>query len=269
MNLTFLTKFIRDQSKYDLSGIKNSYIEKQIEQHCKKNGIDDYQVFYDFLLEDSTALAQLVNACLNNATRYFRNPQLFEVMRQQVLPELIVAKSQNQSSLKIWVAACSTGDAYSLAITLQEVLETIPSPIQIEILATDLSAEVVKTAQAGVAIDNNLIDVNGGLRKKYFNYKDGRYYVKSIIKNYVKFEVHDFLNPKNYSLSIPQDFDLIICRNALLYYETPQQVKAIEYFYKHLTSNGLLVLSEFELMPIGCTQFFEKTDIANYIFSKK
>lgn len=268
MNLHFITRFIRDRSKYDLSGIKNSYIEKQIEHHCQKQGISDYHKFYDFLQEDPKALAQLVNACLNNATRYFRNPQLFEVMRHQIFPDLIANKSQNKAPLKIWVTACSTGDeAYSLAITLQEVLET--SPIQVDILATDLSFEVIKTAQEGITIANNLLDVNDELRKKYFNYKEGRYYVKSVIKNYVKFEVHDFLNPEDYALNIPQDFDLIICRNALLYYETTLQVKAIEYLHKHLATNGLLVLSEFELMPSGCAQLFEKTDMVNYFFSKK
>ena len=269
MSITPLFQLIRSESKYDLAGIRDAYLTTQIHYHQQKVGIKDYDAFYEYLLKDAQVLQDLVAACLNNATRFFRNPQLFDILREQILPGLVAQKNQSQQPLKIWVTACSTGDeAYSLAIALHEVLTTT-SPISLEILATDLSKEAIQVAKEGSFIGNNLIDVDKALLKKYFTYKDGRYYIKSIIKNYVKFGIHDFLSPQNHSLAIPTNFDIIICRNALLYYEKLPQVQAIRYLHKHLTNNGLLILSEFELMPVDCVPLFQKSGYAPYIFSKK
>ncbi|OJJ20871.1 hypothetical protein BKI52_09830 [marine bacterium AO1-C] len=270
MSINNLFQLIRNQSKYNLSGIKNEYLITQIHHHQQKAGITDDTAFYEYLLKDSQALKNLTEACLNNATRFFRNPQLFEILRYPIFPDLLSKKIHAKQPLKIWVTACSTGDeAYSLAIILQELLIELSSPIEVQILATDLSAEAIQTAKEGGFIGNNLIDVNADLRKKYFTYREGRYYIKSIIKNYVNFVEHDFLNPQKYPVTIPADFDIIICRNALLYYKTASQVQVIQYLYKHLTNNGLLILSEFELMPIDCIPLFQKSVRAPYIFSKK
>ena len=270
MSLNALFQLIRSQSKYDLTGIRDAYLTTQIHYHQQKVGIPDYGAFYEHLLKDAQTLQSLVAACLNNATRFFRNPQLFDILQNQVFPGLISQKIQNQQPLKIWVTACSTGDeAYSLAIILHKILSTISPPIPLEMLATDLSIEAIQAAKAGSVISNNLIDVDQTLLKEYFTYKDGRYYIKSIIKDYVKFDIHDFLNPQAHSLTIPSDFDIIICRNALLYYDVERQVQAIQYLHQHLIANGLLILSEFEVMPMHCTPLFQKSAQAAYIFSKK
>lgn len=271
MSITELLQLIRSHSKYDLSGIKDTYLIRQIHHHQQKAGITNQDDFHTFLLRDATALNNLVKACLNNATRFFRNPQLFDILRQHIFPDLISQKTSQQKPLKIWVTACSTGDeAYSLAIVLDQLLAETPTTPKTQILATDLSVEAIKTAQAGSTLGSNLVDVSDDVRKRYFTYQDGRYYVKPVIKDYVKFMAHDFLLPQTHPNAIPfTDFDLIICRNALLYYDNDSQIQAIRALHNYLNNNGLFILSEFELMPRVCTDLFQKSEYAPYIFSKK
>lgn len=256
-----IKNLIVSQAKYDLSGIKSKYIESQIGYFQEKTGFNNTQDLYNYLKTHPQELSQLTNACLNNATRYFRNPLLFDILTQDYLPQLL-----QQPKVNIWVAACSLGDeAYSLAITVQEILEKTTASPQVNILGTDLSAEAIATAKAGYTIETNLVSVNAGIRQKYFKYHQHQYYIKPIVKSYVQFAAHDLFEPLDNSPS----FDLIICRNALLYYETPHQERIIRNLYQHLKPQGIFVISEFELMPTSCISLFSKSAKAPYIFEKK
>lgn len=257
-----LIHLIRSHSNYDLSGIKTVYIEKQLNNYMQQNGISDYQVFYDFLMENSHALDALTDTCLNNATRYFRNPELFDLLKNTYLPKLL--QKSNKSTLNIQIAACSTGDeAFSLAIIIHELLQHPSySATQVNILATDLSEQAIKTAKGGDTIATNLVAVSSNIKQQYFTYRDHRYYLKPIIKDYVKFEIHDLFKPMNTSTK----FDIIICRNALLYYDVAHQEKIITNLHHHLAPEGMLVISEFELMPANCKELFRKAEEAPYVF---
>ncbi|WP_299457256.1 CheR family methyltransferase [uncultured Microscilla sp.] len=252
---------MKGQAGYDLSGIKNSYIETQVKAFQQKVGANDLNALFNYLKSNPAALTQLTNACLNNATRYFRNPRLFELLRQLYLPALL-----KQSSVNIWVAACSLGDeAFSLAITIHELLQQTlePCPAKVHIWATDISAKAIDTAKAGYAIESNLVSVGEAIKQKYFHYKDHRYYVQPAIKNYVEFAVHDLLQP----LANAPKFDLIICRNALLYYDIAYQQHLITNLHQHLKPQGIFIISEFESMPANCASLFTKSAEAPYIFT--
>lgn len=256
-----IKELIISQAKYNLSGIKNKYIEAQIDYFQEKAGLDSLNDLYNYLKTNPAALAQLTDACLNNATRYFRNPALFNILTQDYLPHLL-----QQPTLDIWVTACSLGDeAYSLAITIQEIVEKTKAQTIVNILGTDLSAEAIATAQAGYTIATNLVSVDEGIRQKYFKYHQHQYYIKPVIKRYVQFATHDLFEP----LDTPPLLDLIFCRNALLYYETPHQERIIRNLHQHLKSQGTLIISEFEQMPHSCTSLFSKSAKAPYIFEKK
>ena len=263
MNLNKLTHLVLSHSNYDLSGIRTAYIEKQIGHYMQKSNISDYQTFFDFLVKNKETLDSLVDTCLNNATRYFRNPELFDLLAKVYLPSLI--KNPDKSTLNIWVTACSTGDeAFSLAILVHELLQHPScSSAQLNILATDLSEQAIKNARRGDTIATNLVAVSDDIKQKYFAYRDHRYYIKPVIKDYVKFETHDLFKP----LDNPTKFDVIICRNALLYYDVVHQEKIINNLHQHLTNNGILVISEFELMPVACKELFGKSGEASYVFS--
>lgn len=259
MNMSQITDLILSQAKHDLSGIKKSYIESQIKHFQEKTELNNIRDLYNYLKNSPDALAQLIDACLNNATRYFRNPALFEILAQGYLPHLL-----KQTMVNIWVTACSSGDeAYSLAITIQELQEKAPQPSKVNILGTDLSAKAIDAAQAGYTIATNLVSVDETIRQKYFKHRQNQYYIKPIVKNYVQFTTHDLFTP----LSNAPKFDLIMCRNALLYYETLHQERIIRNLHQHLKPQGVFIISEFELMPVSCTSLFSKSTEAPYIYT--
>lgn len=256
-----IKELIISKANYNLSGIKNKYIETQIGYFQEKAGLNNLDDLYNYLKTHPKKFAQLTDACLNNATRYFRNPLLFEILVQNYLPHLL-----KQPTLNIWVTACSLGDeAYSLAIAIQETVEKTTTPTKVNILGTDLSAKAIVTAQTGYTIETNLVSVSETIRHKYFKYHQHQYYIKPVIKNYVQFATHDLFEP----LDKAPLFDLILCRNALLYYDESHQKHIIRNLYQHLKPQGTFIISEFELMPSSCISLFAKSARAPYIFEKK
>jgi chemotaxis methyl-accepting protein methylase len=256
-----IQELIISQAKHKLSNIKKEYTIAQIKHFQEKIGLNNTSNLYNYLKTHPKDLAQLQGACLNNATRYFRNPALFDILTQDYLPHLL-----QQPTLDIWVTACSLGDeAYSLAIAIQEMVEKTNTQTIVNILGTDLSSEAIATAQAGYTIATNLVSVDEGIRQKYFKYHQHQYYVKPVIKRYVQFATHDLFEP----LGTSPLFDLIFCRNGLLYYETPHQERIIRNLHQYLKPQGTFVISEFEQMPSSCASLFSKSAKTPYMFEKK
>jgi chemotaxis protein methyltransferase CheR len=186
---------------------------------------------------------ELIKELTIGETFFFRN---FSVIDKTILPDLI-KKNQEKKTLKIWCAGCSTGEeAYSLAISLAEK-KILPSEWDIQLYATDLSQSSIVKAEEGIYSEWSFRGLSERLKDKYFQKNNNEYTLKNEIKTYVHFRVQNLaeLNFPN-QLDNYYEFDLILCRNVMIYFSLKLIEKLSTHFYNSLKKNSYLVVGAAE-----------------------
>ena len=151
-----------------------------------------------------------------NVTEFFRNPEFFEALRKNLLSEII----PNRNNIKIWSAGSSMGcEAYSLAMMFDDMNDKV----SYSILATDIDKNILAKARKGVYSAADVKTLDKKYLDKYFNKYDDKYIVDSKIKSKVNFKRHDLILD-----SYEKDFDLILCRNVIIYFKDEVKQKIIE-----------------------------------------
>ena len=201
--------------------------------------IEDYALYLDDHPEE---LSQLVNTLLIKVTQFFRNPELFAHLREEVLPGLIEEARKGDRQLRIWSAGCATGEeAYTLAIMLSELLGSEAALADVRIFATDVDREAVDFARRGVYPAGALAGVSEEQRERYFIEEDGHYEVKKPVRGMIVFGQHDLARRSPF----PR-IDLVMSRNVLIYFTSELQRRALELFAFSLRNGGYLVLGKAE-----------------------
>lgn len=237
-NYAFLQQFIRAESGIVIEDDKHYLLETRLLPVAKSHGFDSLDSLSTALASRSSAAVRLsvVDAMTTNETLFFRDTSLFEALRKDVLPALFEGR-RGTRRLRIWSAAASTGqEAYSLAMMM---LEMGKSPSDVEIVGTDLATHVLDRARKG---KYGQFEVSRGLPSsylvKYFNRAGLDWEVKDAVKKLVRFQQLD-LRKDLRSLST---FDLILCRNVLIYFDAPTKSSILDAIRKQLSPGGLLAL---------------------------
>ena len=169
-----------------------------------------------------------------NVTEFYRNPELFSELELELKNNLL----KQTSNLKIWSAACSIGcEPYTLAM----MLDKISSLGNHKIIATDIDNTILKKAKEGIYTKNEMKSVKDSDINKYFKIQDDKYYISDKIKNMVEFRKHDLILD-NYE----KDFDLILCRNVVIYFNNDVKQEIYSKFSKSLKKGGLLFVGATE-----------------------
>ena len=205
------------------------------------------------LQEDPAELDALVEALTVKVSAFFRDPLLFELLAEEILPEMLARKAAaGDRSLRVWSAGCATGEEpYSVAILLQDLLRREASPPTVTILATDVDAAALQRARGALYGEAAVANVRHGLLAAAFEPQDGGWRVADPIARAVTFAVHDLLDPRTAAPaeSVFGSFDLVLCRNVLIYFETAWQEAACERLYRSLVDGGVLALGRTESLP--------------------
>lgn len=218
----------------DLSLYKEAQMKRRITSLRNKRGYTDFVSFYRALEEDETLLEEFTKRLTINVSEFYRNPKRWEVLEKEIIPRLIAKKNK----LTIWSAACSTGEEpYSISMLLSE---SFPD-IQATIIATDIDEFVLKQAKQGVYQEQSLKNISPYLKKKYFTHENNLYYINKSVKNTITFKKHNLLADH-----YPENIDLLICRNVLIYFT--DQAKEIIYqkFSSSLNEQGILFVGSTE-----------------------
>jgi len=239
----------------DLHSYKERQMKRRIDSLIKKNQYDSYQTYVEGLKIDSKLYKEFINYLTINVSEFFRNPSQWEVLEKDILPSL-ASRSQN---LKIWSAACSTGDEpYSLVMLLSKFFPLS----QIKVLATDIDEKILARAQIGVYNEKSIASVPKEFKEKYFERLGDSYRVKDEIKNCVEFKSHDLLKD-----IYPTQCDLIICRNVLIYFTEEAKSEIYKKFNHSLKEEGILFVGSTEQIILAHrygfsskkTFFYQKT----------
>ena len=231
----YFKKEILALTSIDLNSYKEKQMKRRIDTLIAKNKIIGYDNYVHALRQNKQLFEEFVNYITINVSEFYRNPEQWKVMDEQIIPELIKKFGRN---LKIWSAACSTGDEpYSLVMAFSRHL-----PLSnIKIFATDLDKQVIAKAKVGLYSEKSIVSVPEDLKKKYFTQVGPSYKISDEIKARVEFKEHNLLKD-----IYPTDCHLIVCRNVLIYFTEEAKDEVFRKYYKSLTSGGILFIGSTE-----------------------
>ncbi len=216
------------KSNIDLNQYKPAQMQRRITNLMYRHGVDSYMDFYALMEKNATIYKAFIDYLTINVTEFFRTPEKFSELENNVLTDLLA----NSPVLNIWSAGCSIGaEPYSLAMILAEKTPNTRH----RILATDLDKEMLQKARTGSYSANELKNLPPARLKKYFTVENNRFKISDEIKNRVEFMQHNLLLD-----SFESGFDLILCRNVVIYFT--EQAKDILYgkFLTALKPKGVL-----------------------------
>ena len=234
---------LRTRTGHDFTLYKKNTIYRRIERRMSLQQLGKISDYIRYLRENPQEADLLFNELLIGVTSFFRDPPVWEQLKTQVIPEMLVAHPDG-GVLRAWVPACSTGEeAYSLAIVFREAMEKAKpdAHYSLQIFATDLDKDAINKARAGLYPANIAPDV-GEARLRRFFVEDGRgYRVTKDVREMVIFA------PQNVVMEPPfTRLDLLTCRNLLIYLETELQKRLLPLFHYSLNPGGILVLGTSE-----------------------
>jgi chemotaxis protein methyltransferase CheR len=248
----YLRKLLKDHSGLDLSSDKQYLLESRLLPLARKSGLSSITDLVQKLKGGSTAItAQVVEAMTTNETFFFRDKVPFDHFRESIMPEMIKARA-NRKSIRIWCAAGSTGqEPYSIAMCLKEKGLALAG-WRIEIVGTDLSQEVLEKSKAGIY---SQFEVQRGLPiqllVKYFTQTGELWQISPEIRGMVQHRQLNLLQ----DFSHLGMFDVIFCRNVLIYFDQDTKISVFERLAKSLEPDGMLMLGAAESV-VGITDAF-------------
>jgi chemotaxis protein methyltransferase CheR len=231
----YFKKEVFSLTKIDLNAYKEKQMKRRIDTLIAKHKVTGYDKFVMKLRDDKTVFDDFVNYLTINVSEFYRNPEQWKLMDQQIIPELI---SKFGTRLKIWSAACSTGDEpYSLVMAFSRHL-----PLnQISITATDIDKQVIEKAKLGLYNDKSIAAVPDDFKKKYFTKIGPSYKISDEIKARVQFQQHNLLKDP-----YPDKCDLIVCRNVLIYFTEEAKDEIFRKYNSCLKTGGILFIGSTE-----------------------
>lgn len=248
------------------------FLSKRIEKRVdalKLKSVSEYIRYLRFLDQQGKEFQALINLITVNETYFFRDFPQLQGFAEYCLTDVIEKKvSSGDNRLKIWCSGCSTGEeAYTISIILHEILDDVKK-WDIQIIASDIDQNVLKSAQQGIYGMRSVKDVPPEYFKNYFrNYKNGDFSVIDSIKSIVRF---DHLNlSDSYALKSKRNFDFIFCRNVLIYFDDLSRKKIVDHFYIALNKGGYVFLGSSESLGRISTAFNLKRLGTHLVYCKE
>lgn len=234
-------EIIRDMTGISMGASKRQLLYRRLITRLKARDIASVPAYLDLLRSgDATEVEQFTNAVTTNLTSFFRENHHFEYLAQTILPSIASAKSERR--LRIWSAGCSTGEEpYSLAMTLHETMSDLPA-WDAKILCTDLDTNVIATAAAGSYAEDRVGKVPPALVKKWFKADADRYHANVALKKLLTFKQLNLMG----QWPMRGKFDVIFCRNVIIYFDKPTQRVLIDRYANILEEGGHLILGHSE-----------------------
>ena len=231
----YFKKAIYDMTKIDLNAYKEKQMKRRIDTLIEKHKVVGYDKYVTLLKSDKEKFEEFVSYLTINVSEFYRNPEQWELMDKEIFPELIKNFGKN---LKIWSAACSTGDEpYSLVMALSRHV-----PLnQIKIYATDIDKQILEKAKLGLYNAKSIENVPDDLKKKYFTEIGGAYKISDEIKARVEFTQHNLLKD-----DFPTNYHMIVCRNVLIYFTEEAKDEIFRRFSDSLCHKGVLFIGSTE-----------------------
>lgn len=244
-----IRRLVYDESGINLTDNKKQLVIGRLGKRLRALGLKTFKEYYSYLKDvgGEQEVTTLLDCISTNKTDFFREPGHFDFLRRELIPWFL--KSGNGKKLRIWSAACSTGEEpYSIAITLHEYIPEIES-YDVKMLASDISTKVLDAADRGVYESERLKPVPYDVMQRHFlmgsGNNTGRFKVKRHLREMI---VYRRINLMEASYPIRTRFDVIFFRNAMIYFDKPTQTEVIGKLSRYLKDGGYLFLGHSETL---------------------
>ena len=230
-----LGRKLKQLTGIDLSAYKSRQMIRRLTGYLKRIDVADFFALARLIEQDEEALQHLKDFLMINVSEFFRNPERYEVLEKELLPEL----RKRSGRLTIWSAGCSIGaEPYSVAILLAEQ----PDGLRHQVLGTDIDAKALRVARAGIYSEDKLREVSEARRRRFFQRtEDGQWKINEEIQKQVEFRQHDLLSDP-----YPQGVHLILCRNVVIYFTDTAKERIYQRFAEALVPGGYLMIGSTE-----------------------
>ncbi|WP_105980434.1 CheR family methyltransferase [Bacillus paralicheniformis] len=250
-NYSFFVDKWKKITGVDLALYKEAQMKRRLTSLYEKKGYGDFREFALALEKNEALLQETLDRMTINVSEFYRNYKRWEVLEKTILPLLKPAKT-----LKVWSAACSTGEE---PYTLSMILSRQKGLSDYQIIATDIDDKVLAKAKEGVYQERSLQEVPKEIKELYFTQDGNRFAVKDEIKKNIRFQKHNLLAD-----AYEKDFDIILCRNVLIYFTEEAKEKIYHKFSGSLKNNGVLFVGSTEQIFNPEKYGFQSTDTFFY-----
>jgi chemotaxis protein methyltransferase CheR len=238
----------------DLNGYKSPQMQRRLDTFLQRSGYSTWQNYFASIATNPAAVGKLRDYLTINVSSFFRDIKKFDYLRETILPELL----SQRPTLRVWSAGCSRGhEPYSLAMILAEATGSYRPH---DLLATDLDHSALAWAQAGGPyLADEVASVPSSWLQRYFNLRHDGYYVTESLRRRITFREHNLLKDL-----CEQGFDLIVCRNVVIYFTAEAKDQIYSRFYQSLRPGGILFVGGTEIVPQASEIGFEPAGISFY-----
>jgi chemotaxis protein methyltransferase CheR len=260
INRAILLRYGMDFSNYEPQSLK-----RRMGRALQKFEIESVFDLWKIILKDNEFIFKLIDEITVGLTELFRNPTLWTFLREE-----FDTKYASAPSLNIWHAGCSTGEeVYTMSIVLYEI-GLLPKA---KLWATDLSGQAIRTAEEGTFAEEMFASYSKNyqnyapdkdLKQYFYKQSEQHWQVFKIFKNNISFETHNLAKDE-----VIGKFDVIFCRNVMIYFDETLKMKVLEKFYHVLADDGYFIIGYYDALPDGYENLFEGFDSANKIFKKR
>jgi chemotaxis protein methyltransferase CheR len=223
---------IKSFTNIDLSQYKEAQMKRRLTSLRDKKGFENFDTFFQAMKKDSIFLEEFLDKMTINVTEFNRDPKRWGILETKIIPLLLEGKKE----IKAWSAACSTGEEpYTLAMLLQRL------GIRHKILATDLDEKALSSARSGHYIERSLKEISPNLKARYFVQSGLDYKIHDSLKQHITFQKHNLLYD-----SYGSGWDLIVCRNVMIYFTDEAKKQIYQKFADSLRPGGILFVGSTE-----------------------
>jgi len=245
-----LSTYIFQHYGIKLPAVKKTLLESRLHKRLRILGIPSFPEYCDFLFSaagQQQEVMHMIDVVTTNKTDFFREPVHFDFMKQTALPALI-EKMRAGLPIKIWSAGCSSGEeAYTISMVIHEYARMAGKLVDYSILGTDISTQILEAAHQAIYTEDRIHNIPIEVKKRYFlRSKDASKQVVRIVpelRKKVNFKRLNFMDP---AYEVDADFDIIFCRNVLIYFDRPTQAKVVSNLCKKLKPGGYFFLGHSE-----------------------
>jgi len=254
-----LKKLLHETVELDCNGYRDEYLKRRFAVRLTATGTNTYSRYVRYLKKNPAEFNLVLSNLVINYTTFFRDSDVYFYLEKVILPRLF--KSNN---VRIWSAGCATGEEpYSLAILVHKLLGKTLSNYQVRIFASDLDEDALAKAVKGEYHRKQLNGLEDSLIDKYFSNNGESYQVRDFVKQLVRFEKHDLMKP-----SVRKGFDLILCRNVMIFFSRESQQQIHMHFYNALRDGGYLVIGKSEILSGEPSKKFLCSDVNCRVYQK-
>jgi chemotaxis protein methyltransferase CheR len=244
-----LSSFIYKEFGIKMPPAKKVMLQSRLQKRLRDLNMNSYEQYCDFLFTkegEAMELVHMIDVVTTNKTDFYREPTHFDFLRQTVLPEF-VARERQKSTIKFWSAGCSSGEeVYTLAMVISDFIEHNKG-LDYSILGTDISTRILQKAFDAVYTEERIANIPLETKRKYFlRSKDRQKPSVRLIPEIRKKAYYQRLNFMDDSYNIHESFDVVFCRNVLIYFDRDTQQKVINRLCNHLKTGGYFFLGHSE-----------------------